>query len=456
MALLSRLIARLRSSKETRILLKGSAVTFGTKVIGSFGTLAFSILLARYLGADAAGVYYTAASAAFLIGMIAQFGMPGLVMRETAASFAGGSKGYRVTLQRIQRVLMAGLLAGMVALVALSWAVASLYGRAELRPLLMIWAFSNLAMAALAIAGQILRGAQSFHKSGFILFASVSLFNLAFLSAMAFGLADLFGLKPLMAAMFAQIAAAVVAAALAIWWAKTTLAGMPRTMWNGVSMLNYRRIVGTGFSLLLNMLSTSTMRWADTLILAAFVLSSEVAVYNSAARVGAFVLFVAALMGTVAGPRMTSAFRNGRRGELGRTFAIATLAGTAIVLPIAIMAGFFAKSIMGIFGPDFTAGAGVLQILVIGAIISALVGPYGELLIAAGKEVHVRNSAVAACIIGILMLFILTPIFGVCGTAAAMTISISTRNLWNLIAGWHVLGIEPAWLRLLGRRQIST
>ena len=98
-------------------------------------------------------------------------------------------------------------------------------------------------------------------------------------------------------------------------------------------------------------------------------------------------------MGTVSGPRLAAAYRNGRLADVLSTFRSATFLGSLLVVPLA--AGLWVTSpwILGVFGPEFIAGAPVLQVLVLGAIVSAVAGPYGELLIAAGKEHHVRNGA---------------------------------------------------------------
>ena len=86
--------------------------------------------------------------------------------------------------------------------------------------------------------------------------------------------------------------------------------------------------------------------------------------------------------------------------------------------------------LLTIFGAEFSTGQWALIVLVIGQVVNAMTGSVTLLLNMSGKQAALRNVALVALMIQVLLSFILIPPFGILGAAISSTISLS---FWNII-----------------------
>ena len=100
-----------------------------------------------------------------------------------------------------------------------------------------------------------------------------------------------------------------------------------------------------------------------------------------------------------------------------------------ISIPITTFILLVPELIMSIFGPEFTRGATVLQIICLGQVINVLAGSVGLLLSMSGHERDLRTVTLISGPIALVLPFILIPTYGINGAAYSTAISMITQNL---------------------------
>ncbi len=141
----------------------------------------------------------------------------------------------------------------------------------------------------------------------------------------------------------------------------------------------------------------------------------------------------------------------GDRAQLQRTFAGITLAlliaGTATALPLVVAP----PVLLGLIGPEFSAGGWWLVPLVAAQLLNVGTGPAGQLLIACHRQ---REVFVASLVSGLAMLVLgvtLMPSWGLPGAVIAGTSTILLLTGIRLVYMWrleHVHGFHTQWMAI--------
>lgn len=393
-----------------------------------------AILVARYLGADQAGHFYTALPIVMMAAYLARLGLDQLAMREVAAARAIGEPIRQFVVSIAGLILMTAFICALLVALA-GQPLAYYYLQPDLAWMLPVLALAVLSIALFNLAGQALRGAHAIWLSSFVLFSGHNLFNLMILAVLAFGLTHL--LPPLQGVVAAYVLGAILTAVLGLYWANraSVADGEPkdRQDWGG--------LIRAGQPLLLYGLGTMSFQWTDTLVLAAVRPSHDVAVYNSAMKVAQSVGFVLLAVVSAAGPRFAALYRAQRMEELQRAYTRATLLTFAMALPIVLLLVLAGEAVMGLFGDDFRSGSLPLVILAVGQLFAALAGPVGQLLIAAKLEIRLRNLTLFMAVINIPLNYIFAPLWGAAGSAVATALSIVLVNLGAVYLATRSIGI---------------
>jgi O-antigen/teichoic acid export membrane protein len=131
--------------------------------------------------------------------------------------------------------------------------------------------------------------------------------------------------------------------------------------------------------------------------------------------------------------------RAGLQSLVVRTAAWTLLSAISIALPLTILA----DPVLGLFGHDFTAGAGALRILLVGQVIAAGAGSLRPLMLMTGHErAAALLLALCAATGGLLGAVLIGPL-GLAGAAVATAL---TLIFWNLAMGlfvWRHLRLLP-------------
>ena len=433
------------------MLLRAATGSLVAKVAGAISGFLLAIVVARYLGANQAGVYYTAIAIVLFLTFVGRLGLDQLVMREMAAATTGNGGNHQVTFGRMALIAGSCVLVASIGLLLSAATISEVMGQPQLAPALRIGALSVAATAVLNIAAQMLRGGGRITKSSFLLFAAGNLLVLSILGPLyllGWSAKDTPGV---VMAMWAYAGAAVIAALLGLLWLHGAAQDLPKVR-HGEASLTYREIVRSSMSFMLFGLSARGISWVDTLVLAAFSNPAQVAIYNSALRLTLLVSFTLTAVVTAVGPQFAALHRAGETDKITRLFHFGTALSISLALPATLAFWIFGGPLLGIFGQEFRQGTVALAVLAAGQLVSAAYGPHGQLLMATRHEALVRNIGVGAFLICITLHLTLVPWIGMLGSALATAVTVSISNVAAGLVVTRRLQIEGLFSAIRRRR----
>jgi len=411
--------------------------SLGLKIVYTGFAFLSTIMLARLLGAAGYGVYAWVYALTALLSVPSQFGLPNLVLRETARGMAKGDYGTVKGVWTWSGRIALGISLGLVGLAALAaWLFREAFPGERLTT--FAWA---LALVPLVVLGK-LRGAalQGLHR---IIEGQLpeNLVRPALLVLLMAGETLLFGhaLSPGDAMVLHVLAAAVAfgAGTWMLWRATPNTVRFARPLFENkawfLSTLPLAIIAG------LNLVN----RQADILILGFFVPPADIGVYRVAAQTSLLACFGLEAMNMVVAPRFAHLYA---RGEMARLQRIVTASARGILgFNLAVTGGFVVLGrplLRVVFGPAYEAAYLPLMILLGGQMINSAAGSVGFLLNMTGHEREAALGMGVAAALNILLNLLLIPLWGIQGAAVATGVSLIA---WNVLLSWKVrkrLGIN--------------
>jgi O-antigen/teichoic acid export membrane protein len=130
----------------------------------------------------------------------------------------------------------------------------------------------------------------------------------------------------------------------------------------------------------------------------------------------------------LAAPTFSRLYTQGRTFDLQRYARLAAWGASGFMFATIVPLIFIGKPVLRMFGEDFVSGYPILIMLLAGAAISALSGTASLLLAMTGNHALNTRVAVGCACVNVALSFVLTPTFGITGTAAA---NLASLLLWN-------------------------
>ena len=402
------------------------------RVSGAALALVFNLVLARYLGADGAGVYLLALTVVTVGTVVSRLGLDNVLVRFVATYKAlddwASVRGVHRTALRTSGVVAAATTALLVA--GAPFLSSTLFGKPELTLPLQLLSLAILPMTVALLQGEALKGIERIVPSQFIHWVMLP----ACLLLMSWVVLPRWG--P------AGGAAAYVISACCT-------AGLSGTLWRRSVRRTTRatRSYPTGELLRVStplMWATSlnmVMTWVGMVTLGVFASTSEVGVFGVASRLSVLVGFGVVAVNSVASPRFAALHAQGRTGELRRMVALTGGVMALAAGPVVVAVLILAEPILTLFGPEFVGGATPLRLLCLGQAALVATGPATPLLMMTGHESQVRNAIGIAAVVAVLLNAALVPDFGVVGAAVASGVALPLVNVIAAFQAWRLTGV---------------
>lgn len=406
-------------------LLRGGAGSVFVKLSFIGLGLAHSIVLARVLGPSDYGVFAYVYSIIIMLAIPAMFGLPQLVIRETANGHADGTWREVHGLWRWTTMVACVLSVGFIGLSIIGlWLWPDTFSNMQVQTFL--WGLALLPLLALTrLTGSVLRGLRYvvqgqlpgtvIHPALFLFLLVTVLFmegqltpdNAMMLRVVAVLGAFAAGLWLLMrkqAAFTARRAKPVYKAR--IW----TYSALPMAFAASLQIINQRiGIVMLGF----------------------FESSGTVGIYRVATQGAVLTAVGLQAVGMVVAPYFARIYEEGDHERLQRLVRTSIRGICLITFPVAAIFIFFGEPILQlVFGNGYTAAATPLAILCMGQIVNAMFGNVGFLLNMTGNEKITAQGVGMAASSNIVLNIALIPVWGANGAAAATALSFVVWNLY--------------------------
>lgn len=427
-----------QDSLRTRLLRGGVGSIFvkGISIAFAFGV---SVILARTLGPNGFGIYSYVFALASLLSIPAQFGLPNLVVRETAKAHARSDWSMIRGLWTWSNSIAGAIsitIALASAILVLTFAdrfdvemLATFGFGIVLIPLTTMGSLRGAALRGLrlVVLGElpelVVRPGMLILLVGVVILLlpsrelgpaeAMALHVMAAVVAFVVGIALLRSVRP------PEIALSDERSYLRPEW---TRAVVPLALTGGFQMLNQH---------------------VDVIMLGVFATAEEVGIYKVVAQGGAFVIFGLQVINLVVAPHIARLYGLNELANLQRMVRAGARVSLVFALPVALCFVFFGSTILHyVFGEAYANGAAALAIISIGQTVNAGVGSVAILLNMTGHEKDTTIGVAIAAACNVFLNLLLIPRFGMVGAATATA---ATLIVWNLLLSRKVykrLGIR--------------
>ncbi|MFW6012084.1 MAG: oligosaccharide flippase family protein [bacterium] len=413
-------------------LFRGASVALILRVAGAALTFLLSLVLARTLGAQGAGIYFLAYGVVTIVSVGARLGLGGSLVRFTSAGATANEWSALNGLAR--RALTLGSLAAGVATVLLlfgaPWLAEEAFDEPQLTAPLRIMVLAILPFVLLNLLGQLLRGRKRIAQSLAVMAALPP-------AVTCVGVLVLAPTAGTQGAAAAYVIATVLTLALAGWWwhsASPRRTGPPGTF-------PLRTLLASSMPLFWHSLLSIVIDRSPGLFLGLFATASEVGILEVANRTALLVSFILLAVNSIAGPKFAELYSSGDIDALVRTARRSALLSAAAALPLVLVFVTVPEAVLSLFGERFTAGASILVILTLGQLFNAGTGSVAVLLVMSGNERAMRNVTLASLLVGVILYLGLIPLWGMHGAAVACALTVAFQNLMAVLAVRRALGI---------------
>ena len=172
----------------------------------------------------------------------------------------------------------------------------------------------------------------------------------------------------------------------------------------------------------------------DMILLGLFLSNAEVAIFAVGATLSAILLISTNIVAPAYRPMATRFIAEGRGFDLVAYHKKIVRLNLVVIGPTSVLLLFFATPIVQmLFGREYVASATVLQIMLLGIVPRAFMGPVNTTLLAFGLPNVVRRIDVATTLIFMILLVLLVPLAGLAGAALAFGGAGFIQHVWKNI-----------------------
>jgi len=393
------------------------------------------------MGVEGYGVYAYALVLMSFLMVIAEFGVPTLLVRELAASEARNEWGYfRGSVRWSFSIVL--LAAGFVTAFSIAIIFFNKDNWSNDYAYTLLWSFVMLPFLALSkVSSGALRGLQKI----FIAQVLESLFRPFFMLLILFYVFLEFPeSKSPHVVMMIHCGVSMVLLVLSVYLLRRHL---PQQASNVAPLYCTRKWNISALSLMLSACAGVINNQADLLVLGIIGTPAEVGVYRVAMQLAMLVSFGLHVINIVVAPQFAGLYASGNKDKLQKLVKISSrvmlLAALPIVIGIFIIGKDFVKLV---YGEDYVESYLPLVVLSVGQLVNAAVGAVGQLLNMTGHEYVVASTLLRMALLNVVLNFLLIRIFGVVGAALATTVTLSAWNMLLYLRAKQKLEIRScAW-----------
>ncbi len=181
----------------------------------------------------------------------------------------------------------------------------------------------------------------------------------------------------------------------------------------------------------------------DVLMVGFFLSSTAVGIYNVSVLVASLLYVPLLACNQLFPPVASRLYSQGKRGELGEIYTVVTRWIVTASLLLGLVAVVFRTQILGLFGPEFTAGSLVLVVFVVSQLLNAATGPSDYLLMMTDHQYVVMANEWVFGIANVLLNIVFIQAFGLIGAALASAGVLAVRNLAKVSEVWYFERFHP-------------
>jgi O-antigen/teichoic acid export membrane protein len=412
--------------------------SFVTKVSGLGLAFLSQLALARLMGAQTFGYYIYVWTWIQVLNMFASLSYDIVSIRFVADYKARREWGL---LKAFLRHAYRAMFFFSLAVIALSMAAVGILYRSGLMEhkvaVLFFLALPLLPISAMIkVQTGILRGAGR-------VICAMALDAVAYpaLIALAVGVCAVFGSTPVApsTALLASVAASLIVSCVQGAYIRRHLIS---SLKQAQPQFSSREWLGAAASITVSSGFQYLIRQVDILVVGNVVGKTEAGIYSVASRLVGLVPVGLEVANYGSAHMFAHLHGQGLKDVLQRMVYFTARVTFLLTVPTVVFLFLLGDAVIGLFGKEFTGGMVILQVLVLGQLANALSGPNGLLMNMTG---HHREMA---CISGLILIcdlffmWLLVPLWGAVGAAAATSMTLALRNVIVVSRVWRHLRVN--------------
>ncbi|NIS79390.1 MAG: oligosaccharide flippase family protein [Anaerolineales bacterium] len=184
--------------------------------------------------------------------------------------------------------------------------------------------------------------------------------------------------------------------------------------------------------------------WVNRLLVGVFRPEADVGIYQASSQISLLFALILSAITYVFSPMIANLFHRGKRHELQELFVISTKWGLYLSLPVFIIVITAPRELLTVlFGQIYQVGAPILFILAIGQLVNVASGSVGWMLMMTGHHIKWFWTTTAMLISSVIINIILTPQIGLMGAATATSLAVCSLYIIGLVQVRRHLGFWP-------------
>jgi len=180
----------------------------------------------------------------------------------------------------------------------------------------------------------------------------------------------------------------------------------------------------------------------DVMLVGLMLGAESAAYYFAANRLSQVLSFFLMSYNIVIGPILSEDHAAGRMAKVINTVSLATVQAFVPTAVLALMLYFGAPFFLGLFGPEYSAAAFALQLLVLSGLMNVCMGPGDIVLNMCGYEKTGMHISLFSTIIGVVILIIFCHLGGINGMACGVFLAISIRKILFWAGVYRKMGVR--------------
>ncbi len=181
----------------------------------------------------------------------------------------------------------------------------------------------------------------------------------------------------------------------------------------------------------------------DVLMVGFFLSSTAVGIYNVSVLVASLLYVPLLACNQLFPPVASRLYSQGKQEALGEIYTVVTRWIVTASLLLGLIAVVFRSQILGLFGPEFTAGSLILVLFVVSQLLNAATGPSDYLLMMTDHQYVVMANEWVFGIANVLLNIAFIQAFGLIGAALASAGVLAVRNLAKVSEVWYFERLHP-------------
>ena len=414
------MIAGLRNmDSDGREMIRSAGLAFTLRGLGAGLAFAFNVALARLLGAEGAGLYFTALSVVALATIVVRMGLDNAMLRLIAANVAEGNwpRALGVYGLGMRAVAILSLATSVALAVSAPLLADHIFAKPEVTQPLRVMSLAVFTFSMMMLGATCLKAIKHIRDAMLVSGVIYPLVGLVLI----WPLASQYG--PAGACLAYVLGTGLSAGIGHIVWTRSRPAGAP----DFAVGPDLRQSAAPLW--LMTVITTGVMPWAPLLLLGIWGTTEEAGLYGAANRLSLLVSFFLVAVNTVVAPHFAALYKQGKMAKLKRTVQRASVLILTLSSPMLLVLLVANSWVMSLFGPEFAKGGTALAILAVGQAVSAAVGSVNLLLMMSGHEREARNTALIGVVVMLACAVTLIPAWGLIGAATATSAGVICVNL---------------------------